>query len=676
MSTSYRKDIDGLRALAVLPVIFFHAGFEFFQGGYLGVDIFFVISGFLITSIIYSEISQRKFSILKFYERRARRILPALFLVSFVAIPISWNLLFPVQLKDFSQSLVAVSFFVSNILFWKESGYFQEISEEKPLIHTWSLAVEEQFYIFFPILLLLAFKINKVHLTIIILTILSLFYSDYGSRNFPDANFFLLPSRIWELGLGAISAIILSSRNYHPFNSQILSISGLVMLLASIIFFDDTTPTPSFITLIPVLGTCLIIIFTSKGTLTHLLLSNKILVGIGLISYSLYLWHQPLLAFLRIISIESPSYLMYLLAILLSFICAYISWRFVESPFRARKHNSNDFHLGRNFIFSFSIVGMTVLTLIGLAGHAKDGFPQRIPDNVLKIIDARNDVNPYGDLCHFRYDSFPIHPSEGCLKRSSSQNNLAKETKVALLGDSHAKALQYELESSLLKHSNILFYTSTYEACPPARGIFRVDNINLKCDKYNEGIYNFLDKEDFDVYVLLGRWAVYSNGNMFNNQEGGIESGPPHHFEKDSFLSNPRGLKDQNRENDIITAYLEEIYSILAKNKTVILIYPIPEVGWHVPDTLAKMSFFSNPDTLNISTSRNVFHDRQEKIIDAFNSIKHKNLIRIFPEDFLCKNDRCVSNNAENIFYFDDDHLSNQGNKLFADLIAQKILSS
>ena len=204
----YRKEIDGLRALAIIPVILFHAGFKVFEGGFIGVDVFFVISGYLITTIILSDIESGKFSISNFYERRARRILPALFFIMLCCLPFAWFVLTPNHLKDFYQSLTAVSVFSSNILFWKESGYFDTATELKPLIHTWSLAVEEQYYILFPLLLVMLWKLRKQLIlgSLIAITVISLFLAQWGAYNKPSATFFLLPTRSWELAIGALIA--------------------------------------------------------------------------------------------------------------------------------------------------------------------------------------------------------------------------------------------------------------------------------------------------------------------------------------------------------------------------------------------------------------------------------------------------------------------------------------
>ena len=227
----YRAEIDGLRALAVLPVILFHAGFEWFSGGFVGVDVFFVISGYLITTIIISEMAEGKFSIANFYERRARRILPALFFVMAVSIPFAWLWLTPTDLANFGQSLVAVSTFSSNILFWLESGYFDTSAELKPLLHTWSLAVEEQYYILFPIFLMLTWRlgIKRILILLSIIFLISLGVAQYGAYHFPTATFFLLPTRGWELLVGVFAAFYLKYNTHlksHSIN-QTLSLLAL-----------------------------------------------------------------------------------------------------------------------------------------------------------------------------------------------------------------------------------------------------------------------------------------------------------------------------------------------------------------------------------------------------------------------------------------------------------------
>lgn len=359
---TYRPEIDGLRALAVLPVIFFHAGFEHFSGGYIGVDVFFVISGFLITSILLNEINNNKFSLISFYERRARRILPALAVVVFVTMPFSWMYLNTSQFQDYSQSVTAVSLFGSNILFWLESGYFQAASEEKPLLHTWSLAVEEQFYLFFPILLLLLYRRSRggLYTWLFLISMISFILCEYLVVSKPSANFFLLPSRIWELFVGAFAAILMKS--VDPKANDILSMVGLSFIVSGIFLFDEYTPFPSAYTLAPVIGTFLVILFGRNNTLVNKILSNSLLVSIGLLSYSAYLWHQPIFAFVRVNSIEELDLNLKWIMVLSSLLIAFISWKFIESPFRNKRHFT------RARIFKLSIFTLLLFFLIGNLG--------------------------------------------------------------------------------------------------------------------------------------------------------------------------------------------------------------------------------------------------------------------------------------------------------------------
>ena len=298
----YRREIDGLRALAVLPVILFHAGFKYFSGGFVGVDIFFVISGYLITSIILAEQEAGTFSIIRFYERRARRILPALFLVMLACLPFAWLWLLPHDMQNFSQSLIGVSAFISNILFWLTSGYFETAAELKPLLHTWSLAVEEQYYLFFPVFLVLTWHIGKrwILFFLSIVFLISLLAAQWGSALKPDATFYLLPTRGWELLIGAFIAFYFTKKDRTILSKNLNEAGGLLglaLIIYAIFKFDNQLPFPSFYALVPTIGAGLIILCATQITFVGKLLGNKLLVGIGLISYSAYLWHQPLLAF-------------------------------------------------------------------------------------------------------------------------------------------------------------------------------------------------------------------------------------------------------------------------------------------------------------------------------------------------------------------------------------------
>lgn len=294
----YRAEIDGLRALAVVPVILFHAGLEIFSGGFVGVDVFFVISGYLITTILLEDIDNQRFSILSFYERRIRRIFPALFLVILVCIPFAWAVMNSTQMRDFSASVFSTSVFLSNFYFLSQAGYFFPECELQPLLHTWSLSVEEQYYVFFPLLLAACVKRSQ-RVALVAITLLcaaSFLIAEWGWReNAPRAFFFSL-TRFWELFAGSIAALLLWRRTMSPNN--LYSAIGLIAIVVSIFLHDESTPFPSAYTLLPVGGTVLIILFAGPNTWTSKLLSVPVMVGVGLISYSGYLWHQPVFSLL------------------------------------------------------------------------------------------------------------------------------------------------------------------------------------------------------------------------------------------------------------------------------------------------------------------------------------------------------------------------------------------
>ncbi len=433
----HRQEIDGLRAVAVVPVILFHAGFSIFSGGFIGVDIFFVISGYLITSIILAECNDGRFSVVRFYERRARRILPALAVVILACIPFAWMWMLPEQLKDFASSAVAVALFSSNILFWRQSGYFNPLAEQKPLLHTWSLAVEEQYYMLFPLFILLMWRFGRRPLfsAIVLIAGVSLLLSEIGIRTVPTATFYLAPTRAWELLVGSLCALAQFQRPQRTNN--VLGLAGLGLIVYAIFCFDASTPFPSLYALVPVIGAALIILFAPQGTWVARLLSMRGFVGIGLISYSAYLWHQPLFAFARIHSLRQPSVLLMATLCALSLVLAYLSWRFVEQPFRRREGR---LLAGAPKVLTAAAIATGLMIAAGIGGYLARGFPKRMPATVLALSSADRDINPLSESCHYseflHRVSVPDLPARLCIT-----GNAEKPITVAILGDSHASAI-------------------------------------------------------------------------------------------------------------------------------------------------------------------------------------------------------------------------------------------
>ncbi|HEY7885189.1 MAG TPA: acyltransferase [Cellvibrionaceae bacterium] len=348
MKLAYRPEIDGLRAIAVLAVIIYHLDIilgdvKLLKGGFLGVDIFFVISGYLITTIIMSEYhSPQGFSLVNFYERRARRLLPALFTVILVSLPVAWYLLLPSQLEDFAKSVLSTLAFGSNF-YWHFSlqEYGAESAQLKPFLHTWTLAVEEQYYIFFPLILLAIYKCWKSQTVVILLVLLllSLLFAEYMTPVDHSFSFYMLPTRFWELLAGGLLASI---HYYRPREenenllNKIMPVLGLVLIVYSMFFVGFESNHPGFITLLPVVGAALIIWFSSKDELVTKVLSSKLFVGVGLISYALYLWHYPIFAFGRVID-STPTWHVKTQWLLLTFIFSFASYVLIERPFRNRK---------------------------------------------------------------------------------------------------------------------------------------------------------------------------------------------------------------------------------------------------------------------------------------------------------------------------------------------------
>ncbi len=409
---NYRKEIDGIRALAVISVILFHAGFSTFSGGFFGVDIFFVISGYLITKVIVEELENGAFSLLNFYERRIRRIIPALSFVMLCTLPFAWLWMMPQDLKEFSQSLVSTPLFLSNFLFYLTSDYFSTSSEFIPLIHTWSLAVEEQYYILFPLFLMFIWKLGKKWSIFLlsIIAITSFLIAKNNSLTKPLYAFYMLQSRAFEILIGAIIALLIKNKEelfykesptrivviYQKYKSiiyQSLSIAGLAMMIYAILFFDKNNQNPTLFALITAIGTGLVLAFATNKNFIGKFLSHKILVGIGLISYSAYLWHQPLFAFARVKAIDNNLSQIFLIFLSLSsFLLAFFSWKYIENPFR------NKSKITRKAIFILSFLFSFLLISIGLIIFENHGFKNRLNSEQQKIISFQNDDKLRKDL--------------------------------------------------------------------------------------------------------------------------------------------------------------------------------------------------------------------------------------------------------------------------------------
>jgi len=468
---TYREEIDGLRCVAILPVIFYHAGLRmFFAGGYVGVDIFFVISGYLITSVIIHECEENKFSLVNFYERRCRRILPALFFILFLNSFVAYFLMLPEQLKEFGETLISILCLSSNVYFsWKDDGYFSQLSDLNPLVHTWSLAVEEQFYFVFPLLCFFFYRKRTFFYGFILFcAIASLIVCQWGGNisirkinefqmfsQPPLASFYLPFGRIWELLIGsflAFSRSITTTTNRRY--SQLFSFLGLLLILLSIVFFDNRLipPFPNIYTLIPTLGSALIIHFGEQTTFVGYLLSTRFCRWIGLISYSAYLWHQSILAYLRLSSLNLSENLLIICTIVTVFPLSVFSYFLIEQPFRDKKRCS------RQMIFILSGLCAFVTLLMAL-------FLIRTANQRSTIVDDGkatgtdtylSDLKKYG---HWQYVVRDFDKLGAKKKKFSTTTNSITNTRTILIGDSFAQDFyNMIIENQRMKKNDILVY--------------------------------------------------------------------------------------------------------------------------------------------------------------------------------------------------------------------------
>ncbi len=497
----YRPDIDGLRALAVIPVALYHAHFPGISGGFVGVDIFFVISGYLICSLITAELASSNFSIVRFYERRCRRILPALFAMLAFVTGASAFVLLPPDMLSFCRSLLASTVFVSNIYFWKSANYFDGASEFKPLLHTWSLGVEEQFYIVVPLMLFAIAKWSKSKYTpwLLSISVISFALSFWAETHAPTGNFYLLPTRFWELALGAIAAISIPTGVVSRTAREITGIAGVSLIIYSLLALNDETPFPGLNALFPCFGAAALLYAGSYGnTVTTNLLSTKPLVFIGKISYSLYLWHWPLLALARYQAGRELTVLETSIVLLASLIMAVASWRFIETPFR-----KNTILFNSRFIFASSGISIILAVLIGFAGISSQGVTVRYPNFAPKSISGVERYN--GDTCFLNeHQSITDWQGDKCLL-----THIEGPT-VLLWGDSFAAHYAPGIVDEAKELSaNYLQYTSS--ACPPIFDYYSRSIPN--CRAFNDNVPKILAQYKISTVVMSGRWeSVFKRG--------------------------------------------------------------------------------------------------------------------------------------------------------------------
>lgn len=624
----YRREIDGLRALAVLPVILFHAGFETFSGGFVGVDVFFVISGYLITTILLADIEDGTFSILKFYERRAKRILPALFFVMLVCIPFAWLWLLPDDLKDFSQSLVAVSMCASNVLFWLEDGYFGADAELKPLLHTWSLAVEGQFYVAFPIFFRMFGRFGKRWMLLVLATLFfaSLALAQWGAYAKPFAAFFLLPTRGWELLLGVFSGFYLRQPDRARFRrgwSEAIGFFGVALILYSVFTFSKATPFPGVYALIPTVGALLFIVFATQATTVGRLVANRAFVGVGLISYSAYLWHHPLFAFARQRSLREPDPLVFALLSAASFGLAYFSWRYVEAPLRKRWNIQSKALLYGSITAGF-FVG------VGSIGWFVDGtYGERanIP-NIARVGERMAVNHGLSSDCERPYSESPSCATD-------------KMPEVLVWGDSYAMHLVQGLVAS---NPNIKLVQKTVSFCGPVLDVAPMNakygrSWAEKCIRINDQVFAYLKNKPSIKYVVMS--------SLFSQFVG-----------RDATVLT-RGGEMVSGQKASLEAIVSTIKRVKELGKVPVVFSPTPQDGDNIGRCLMKSIFFASDSALcdvKVSASQT----RQVEVWDALREIESVAPV-VWLAEGLCSSYVCQAAMEGVLVYRDKGHLSREG---------------
>lgn len=642
MVIKYRPDIDGLRAIAVLAVLFFHAGLPFFEGGYVGVDIFFVISGYLITSIILREIDQERFSILQFYERRFRRILPPLIVVVFLTLIAGLYLLPSDGILGLGYSAITTALMSSNMLFYFESGYFGGAAEMKPLLHTWSLAVEEQFYIFFPLVLIFISKRNKAHYLryFLILGFLSLIACILLTQLKPSAAFYWIPTRTWELLIGSLLALKVFPE-LSKSSSEAVSLTGAGLVLAAIFTYDAQTPFPGYTAILPTLGTALIIYAGGGQTpWVNRFLSVKPVVFIGLISYSLYLWHWPIIVYTKIWNISHPDYLTISLMLLIIMGVSILSWKFIEGPMRQKR-----FLAQQKPLLTASLIVMSLMVVFGW-GLVREGSQSQTKDPLWKKWNSCQKV------------SQRLRNQQGLCSIGASQG----EPEFLLWGDSHAKALASGVNLSA-QEAGVQGSIATRSACPPLTSIGRPGK--GACPQFNQSVLNFLaESPHIHTVILGGRWALSAQGTRYKQ-----EYGQPVQLIDLKSEQAVESFNEIQAQTLFEKGFIRTLKKLHELGKKVIIVSGIPEVGLDVPHALNSAYLRGLNVDQSIAPSWEEYQLRQKEVSSFLQQVSAQPGVKVIhPASKLCQQNSCQVEAEGQALYRDDDHLSTWGSLWIASI--------
>jgi len=647
----YRPEIDGLRCIAVLAVIFFHAGFLPFSGGFIGVDIFFVISGYLITRIILTEIAQRRFRFSRFYERRVRRIFPALFAMALATSVAALFLLTPDQLQQYGRSLVAMSLFLSNHFFYQQTGYFAPNVDEIPLLHTWSLSVEEQFYLLYPLFLiaLLRWWPQRVRAALAGVLLLSFALCVYREQTGQlELGFFSTASRVWELLFGCwLAARGAHHRTSGGRSAGAWAAAGLLMTVIPVFTFGPTTGYPGWLTAIPVVGTALLLQYADASTAVGKLLGLRPMVGIGLVSYSAYLWHQPVFALALHATGHHPAVGVQLGLIVLTLALAYLSWRLIEKPTRSSAQ------VATRRIWIGAGLGSAALVSAGLVANLRDGLPGRFDLDFSQFQAI--------DLPENRKHCLALFPEYEANCLASVNVEPGKPIDYLVLGDSHAQAFAAGL---VARRPALRVVSIGRDGCLPFDGVERYDvNERIQCQLAHEQLerHPVLARNT----ILVARYAYYEQGSGFGPADTAGRRARSIHVQA-------QGQPERTDTANYATVLADGLEATLQRLKASgstqvrVLLQP-PELGFDPRNCLTFGLRIREARACTIDTAE--VRARQHGYRQAMGQIlaRHPEVKAADPMQVLCKAQSCFAVASGKILYRDDDHLSLDGAALVFD---------
>lgn len=626
---TYRRDVDGLRALAVLPVILFHAGLGF-PGGYVGVDIFFVISGYLITSIVIRDILNERFHYADFWERRIRRIFPAALFVTAISVLFGAFALLPDAYRALGKAAMSQLTMVANFYFWQQDGYFAGPSDLEPLLHMWSLAVEEQYYLLFPFLLVTITRRKKLKAknVVLILTLLSLAWSIYGVIYYQMATFYLLPARAWELLLGSLLALSPMDLKTTRLRRNLLALTGLSLIGSSFFSYNLSTPFPGAFALPPCIGTALLIIAHSGGqTKVSQLLSLSPVVFVGRISFSLYLWHWPLLVYARHLSIHELSITSRIYLLLAAVLLSILTWRWIETPFRKKQVFPERKQLFRFF-------GLTTLTLIVGCSilYQTNGLPSRFRGADIRFAETNLESSDGRE--------FQESWSELPLLLPDSQNKIEP---FLIWGDSHARGM-VSLFKEICEFNQINAYYACRKARPSILGVNFLPN-DRSLAPYNDRILELIDHHQIKRVFLINRWAYYINRGKYSRQDP---------LSDRDFTGRPSA--------EVFRDGMMRTIEALKKRGIEVVILKQPPLQTHSPTSSLWMAdrFGYDPHTAGVTIQK---HRAYQSVTNAIlDSLQQEGVALLDPLTLLShKNGHTKVHENDEIFYRDTNHLSKAG---------------